>query len=405
MTKYVLPFDLLNKAGGPYIGPKGGKWADPQHTIPWKEDNKRTGVMAIDHKHVTQIINNLLEGSSAEQNKVTYIKPNNLTSWIKDPSGKKVKVEISIVPTTQDRDFRGVDGVAQQVARVDKKGRASIEKVVVNLYIDSKRNWTTETLPKILRNVLSHELTHAIDPSISKQGLRELEAGVTKDKLRMRAKDQSPKEYYNNKQEVTARLQQIARDILDNKTYTEIKEAYDDYQDDPEDMPRPYRAPEVASWSRTWQVIKEHATPVTEKRVLKTVASIINQIEQGNLDPITKSSSIPKEFVRTNAGDQAPGPGLGVNFYIPVPKRDTKTKPALTKEDLEDTEDEKPKPVNKRDKEDYDFRSPLPRKVTPIVLQDDYGKAQAEAREDAIIYRKRLAQYSLANSAKPNKPL
>lgn len=26
----------LRKAGGPYIGPRGGKWADPKHTIPWK---------------------------------------------------------------------------------------------------------------------------------------------------------------------------------------------------------------------------------------------------------------------------------------------------------------------------------------------------------------------------------
>jgi len=25
------------RAGGPYIGPRGGKWADPQHTIPWHE--------------------------------------------------------------------------------------------------------------------------------------------------------------------------------------------------------------------------------------------------------------------------------------------------------------------------------------------------------------------------------
>jgi hypothetical protein len=25
--------------GGPYIGPRGGKWADPQHKIPWKEDH------------------------------------------------------------------------------------------------------------------------------------------------------------------------------------------------------------------------------------------------------------------------------------------------------------------------------------------------------------------------------
>lgn len=30
---YTLP---LTKAG-PYIGPRGGKWADPQHTIPWQE--------------------------------------------------------------------------------------------------------------------------------------------------------------------------------------------------------------------------------------------------------------------------------------------------------------------------------------------------------------------------------
>lgn len=28
----------LAKGGGPYIGPKGGKWTDPQHTIPWKEE-------------------------------------------------------------------------------------------------------------------------------------------------------------------------------------------------------------------------------------------------------------------------------------------------------------------------------------------------------------------------------
>lgn len=29
--------DFLEKAGGPFIGPKGGKWADAKHTIAWKE--------------------------------------------------------------------------------------------------------------------------------------------------------------------------------------------------------------------------------------------------------------------------------------------------------------------------------------------------------------------------------
>lgn len=32
-------FASLQK-GGPYIGPRGGKWADPQHTIPWKEPSE-----------------------------------------------------------------------------------------------------------------------------------------------------------------------------------------------------------------------------------------------------------------------------------------------------------------------------------------------------------------------------
>jgi hypothetical protein len=33
----------LEKGGGPYIGPRGGKWQDPQHTIPWKNNlDKKT---------------------------------------------------------------------------------------------------------------------------------------------------------------------------------------------------------------------------------------------------------------------------------------------------------------------------------------------------------------------------
>lgn len=39
-------FDELNrfaKSGGPFIGPHGGKWADPEHKIPWKEDGEQKG--------------------------------------------------------------------------------------------------------------------------------------------------------------------------------------------------------------------------------------------------------------------------------------------------------------------------------------------------------------------------
>ena len=35
------------KKSGPYIGPKGGKWADPQHKIPWRENISQKKVRAI----------------------------------------------------------------------------------------------------------------------------------------------------------------------------------------------------------------------------------------------------------------------------------------------------------------------------------------------------------------------
>lgn len=44
-------FHIMEKAG-PFIGPRGGKWADAQHTIPWKEggDSKPTSVKELrDH--------------------------------------------------------------------------------------------------------------------------------------------------------------------------------------------------------------------------------------------------------------------------------------------------------------------------------------------------------------------
>lgn len=38
--RLVLRTGPMSK-GGPYLGPRGGKWADPQHTIPWKEGGDR----------------------------------------------------------------------------------------------------------------------------------------------------------------------------------------------------------------------------------------------------------------------------------------------------------------------------------------------------------------------------
>lgn len=46
--------EKFSKGGGPYIGPRGGKWADPKHTIPWGKDyekpDTRGGRKAVSRK-------------------------------------------------------------------------------------------------------------------------------------------------------------------------------------------------------------------------------------------------------------------------------------------------------------------------------------------------------------------
>ncbi len=46
----------MRKAAGPFIGPKGGKWADAAHTIPWKEADQLSGFHEIDHATAVQTI-------------------------------------------------------------------------------------------------------------------------------------------------------------------------------------------------------------------------------------------------------------------------------------------------------------------------------------------------------------
>lgn len=48
-SKLRPPKDNLEK-GGPFIGPKGGKWADAQHTIPWKEQSSKQSVADLEKK-------------------------------------------------------------------------------------------------------------------------------------------------------------------------------------------------------------------------------------------------------------------------------------------------------------------------------------------------------------------
>lgn len=50
--KQFPPLPLMGKSlrkGGPYIGPRGGKWADPEHTIPWHAPGELPGMREANH--------------------------------------------------------------------------------------------------------------------------------------------------------------------------------------------------------------------------------------------------------------------------------------------------------------------------------------------------------------------
>lgn len=46
---------LVKADGGPFIGPRGGKWADAKHTIPWKEGGKARTLAKPKPKHPTEM--------------------------------------------------------------------------------------------------------------------------------------------------------------------------------------------------------------------------------------------------------------------------------------------------------------------------------------------------------------
>jgi len=49
--KWLVRGDIdepVKKGGGPYIGPKGGKWADAKHTIPWKEPTTKARIVEVE---------------------------------------------------------------------------------------------------------------------------------------------------------------------------------------------------------------------------------------------------------------------------------------------------------------------------------------------------------------------
>ena len=60
---------------GPYIGPRGGRWADPQHTIPYKDSSQATVMPGSERTQEIKDLLNLLRSGPFSADKPSLKEP------------------------------------------------------------------------------------------------------------------------------------------------------------------------------------------------------------------------------------------------------------------------------------------------------------------------------------------
>lgn len=80
MMKLMKKKEMSKATGGPYIGPRGGKWADPEHKVPWDEKRSQAGKkqkQAKEHDpHMATELALVVENESQLYNQIQSIQKN-----------------------------------------------------------------------------------------------------------------------------------------------------------------------------------------------------------------------------------------------------------------------------------------------------------------------------------------
>lgn len=236
--------DLVSKAG-PYIGPRGGKWADPKLTIPWsKQDEKRggvrTGAIKVNPALVANVAKRALESGS--------------TSY-RNAQGK-VTVEVQKGADDYDGKF--------QLKKKTKTGETVSQTIVLSVPDNAD--------PKKVRAVLAHEMAHAADQGASRHA-----GAVSTTEGRSKA-------YLNQPAEVTAHLQEVQRDLLDKKAFNALKE---EFEDDPGFAMTPEQF--LRTHSDRGSELLDMYNDKNKKRLLKLAARVWEGVKNDTLQPIEKS--------------------------------------------------------------------------------------------------------------------
>ena len=247
----------LRKSGGPYIGPRGGKWADPQHKIAWDPNGyhatrkRRTGAMHVSEAQIHDLGEKLIAKIPGEVGKTKFID----TQMVPGPRGTiPVKVYVKTVP--------GMLGALSGAFGKTSDGRPV---VIVNM----PHGQPYQTMGPMIRNVLAHELTHAIDPTSQ---------GGSSYKHDGKGGVDDEGEYYNSPEEIAAHLQEVARELATPHAKMFLRLPM--FRDNP--------AKWLGTASSTYKQVKPHLTTESRKRFLRAAAIAHTHLLEGG-DVIKKS--------------------------------------------------------------------------------------------------------------------
>lgn len=263
----------------------------------------RTGAHPIDHDQVRAVTDKLVDAAlergtlkmlrRGKTDAVSVVRADGFGVlahvYADHPTEGKILVEIAREGGDSD-EFSGS-------YRVYASGRKSVQIVLPST------PKTFDHAKRMIRQVLAHEWTHSVDRSLEAEQRAERASARSKrqsEQAQARDSDDAYRAYRNQRAEVTATLQEIARDLTDKKAVAAARRLAEQYESDPEWEQSPHTAQKIERWaiehSRGYALAMSPSeshppiyTPENEKRVRRAIASTFMSILEGKVRSIEKA--------------------------------------------------------------------------------------------------------------------
>lgn len=260
--------NMLVGKRGPYVGPKGGKWQDPQHTIPWKEGRTGTQPGAAAHDKMVRDMSEKVialwrERKLGHAGDITLPRVGKLGD---------LKVGVFVRRGSGSAEINYHTGKRSEVPGDPRyKGWAIIIDLPVGVTAPGEKG------ERFVRRALSHEMTHAREMVTPEKAW-----AAARKTLNPGGFTQDYRKYRNSPGEVTAFIHEMHRDITDAPSAAKVRA----WHEGGREQPFHEMLAEVAEgWAKDWRVYDEK----NAKRILRAAFDTVTAVLEGRVGDIKKA--------------------------------------------------------------------------------------------------------------------